>query len=313
MTASWAQFRRERAASVMRVDAVTVRVVGALRQEGIDPILLKGPTVARWLYDYAGDRQYGDSDLLVDPRQARQARWVLRRLGFAAGQEGWFGKAQAWEGTNVSVDLHTSLVGLGVDDLTAWNVLSRDTETIEIGDMSIRCLRPSARAFNLAAHRTQHEDAHPKPTEDLRRALERVPRDTWEGAAALARELDAEAVFAAGLRRAGAHDLVVDLGLEHARGPAAVMAALAADAPPTALGIGQLFAARGPGAKLRVLWRSLFPRPSYMRSHDPRAPEGRLGLAAAYLRRLVSLAAHLPDGLAAFRRARAGDGRARRQ
>ena len=52
-------------ALALAIDAVTAQVVTALRANGIRPLLLKGPSIAGWLYGDGAARPYGDSDLLV--------------------------------------------------------------------------------------------------------------------------------------------------------------------------------------------------------------------------------------------------------
>ncbi|MEO6714059.1 MAG: nucleotidyltransferase family protein, partial [Mycobacteriales bacterium] len=55
------------AASTLAVDRLTADVVRALRAEGVEPILLKGPSFARLLYSSSELRPYVDADLLVAP------------------------------------------------------------------------------------------------------------------------------------------------------------------------------------------------------------------------------------------------------
>lgn len=68
------------AVRVLAVDRVTAEVVPALAAVGIRPILLKGPSIARWLYP-SGGRSYGDTDLLVPPADFARAGSVLERPG----------------------------------------------------------------------------------------------------------------------------------------------------------------------------------------------------------------------------------------
>jgi hypothetical protein len=48
-------------------DVATAEVVEALRAAGVRSIVLKGPSIARWLYADGQPRPYGDTDLLVSP------------------------------------------------------------------------------------------------------------------------------------------------------------------------------------------------------------------------------------------------------
>src|SRR5438270_41821 len=65
----------------MAVDAVTAEVVTALDGAGVDCLLLKGPSIAGWLYE-EGARTYSDTDLLVAPDRLPAARATLAELGF---------------------------------------------------------------------------------------------------------------------------------------------------------------------------------------------------------------------------------------
>src|SRR3954468_19053260 len=69
------------AADNLRVDAATAEVARALDAAAIPHILLKGPSVARWLYPEGG-RGYSDSDLLVSPSSVQAAEAVLESMGF---------------------------------------------------------------------------------------------------------------------------------------------------------------------------------------------------------------------------------------
>jgi Uncharacterised nucleotidyltransferase len=60
-----ARFERLVAAGVsLHLDAVTTEVVLALREAGIPSVLLRGPAIARWLYEDPTERSYVDTDLL---------------------------------------------------------------------------------------------------------------------------------------------------------------------------------------------------------------------------------------------------------
>jgi hypothetical protein len=293
------------ASIVMRVDSITVEIVRALRADGVEPILLKGPAIANWLYEELGDRIYYDSDLLVSARDLPAAETTLRRIGFGPGQRGWLSKSRDWSRGGESVDVHTSLYGVGTDDGTAWTLLSADAPLMDIDGTEVRTLRLSARTFHLATHAAQHDDWFSAPKEDIKRALAIVPTETWRQAAALAHQLRATGTFAAGLRRAGATELLAELGLEDVPTPAAA-ALFSATPTPTALGISQLAAAGSLGGRIAVLARGVAPRPDYMRVHYALARRSSAGLVAAYVLRLVHLSRHLPSGIRAWREARKG-------
>ena len=70
-----------------------------------------------------------------------------------------------------------------------------------------------------------------------------------------------------------------------------------------ALGFDRFARLPGVQAKLAFAARKLVPPPAWMRSCVPLARRGRLGLAAAYLWRPISLVARLGPGWRAWRRA----------
>src|SRR5436190_669168 len=57
-----------------------------MRNDGIRNILLKGPSVARWLYRDDERRIYGDIDLLVSPGEFQRAEALL--VGLHSAQHG---------------------------------------------------------------------------------------------------------------------------------------------------------------------------------------------------------------------------------
>jgi hypothetical protein len=61
------------AALSLAVDRAIAEVVPRLLEGGVQVILLKGPSHARWLYDDPDQRTYTDCDLLVPPDEAVRA------------------------------------------------------------------------------------------------------------------------------------------------------------------------------------------------------------------------------------------------
>src|ERR687893_43534 len=66
----------------LAVDAVSAEVLDALRAAHVPTILLKGPSVAEWLYHQGPGRSYLDTDVLVAPPALADAERVLAELGF---------------------------------------------------------------------------------------------------------------------------------------------------------------------------------------------------------------------------------------
>jgi len=261
-----------------------------MRDGGVRPLLLKGPAVARWLYA-PGERRYVDCDLLVPARERAGAERVLRRLGFRPRPwRAWLRAAREWQRGEATVDLHTAVFGVGVTSERAWDVLSRETETMAVGGVDVEVLALPARTLQLATHVAQHPPSHgqSQSREDLRRAVERVSTTTWQDAAHLADELDAEAALAAGLRQVdGGEKLARDLGVAGAS--SRLVELVSGDGPPIALALAQIAAAESARLRLMLLARAVVPERT---------------TAKAYVTRLIALARRAPADLAAWRRAR---------
>jgi hypothetical protein len=290
------------------IEATAAEAVGALRSAGIRTILLKGPSLARWLYDSESTRLAVDVDLLIAVADRAAAEAVLAHLGYSpfpsnvAGEE--VKHAHHWdrELNGISVDLHLTLPGVGLSDEEAWSVLSRHTEQLVVGGVSLEVLAPAARAMHVALHAAQHGPGFKGPLTDLERALDQLPPQIWEDAAALAVRLDAESMFAAGLRLLDhGKQILARLGLSERM---TVEASLRATTPPDlALGFHQLASTPGLRPKLAFLARKIVPPAAWMRSCVPLAQRGRLGLAAAYLLRPFWMLRRAGPGFRAWRRA----------
>jgi hypothetical protein len=202
-----------RAARVLGIDRLTAEVVTAMDQAGVPNILLKGPSIARWLYP-SGGRTYGDTDLLVPPSRFGEAGGVLAALGFRERTEGFHpferdldAAAKAFVRRTTSgaagggaVDLHRSLPRLPVPDQLVWDTLSAQTDTLVVGGVEARVLNRAGLALHVVVHAVQH-GFRSHTGEDLRRAVEASSIDEWREAAGLAGRLGIEGVLGFGLRR----------------------------------------------------------------------------------------------------------------
>jgi Uncharacterised nucleotidyltransferase len=297
------------AIEALQIDRVTGEVVEAFRGAGIHSILLKGPAIARWLYADGSPRPYIDTDLLVPPDEHAGAVDALVELGFELelGDEdtpGWRMNAHEWRRPDgARIDLHRTLVGVGVGPERLWPVLAEQSEPIWVGGVKIDSLSGPGRALHVALHAAQHGAWRPQALEDLGRALGATPLDTWAEAAILARELDAVPAFAAGLRL-DARGAEVAARLELSERGSREVTLRAATPPPGALGLEELAHATGLAAKLKLIGRNLVPSPRFMRVWSPLARRGRLGLAAAYLWRPVAILLRAGPALIAWLRAR---------
>ena len=283
----------------LTLEGTAARVVRALNEAGVRSLLLKGPTLAD-LYD--GVRQYSDIDLLVEPETTGAAEGALLGLGFVLRDDDPHSCVYWRQG--VDVDLHSTLVGVQVSSARLWEVLGAETEVHIIGAQRVEVLNAPARALHVVLHAAQHGLQEPKPREDLRRALERVPEETWADARRLAVALDAQAVFWTGLSMEPA-GRELSSRLELVKGPSRTETELrASTAPPTAVGLLRLAETPGLGAKLKLIWREAFPSSAYLRTWSPLARRGRVGLALAHVWRPIWILIRLGPALAAIMRAR---------
>ena len=297
---------------VLRLDVGGGRVIRALTDNGVTPILMKGPVITRWLYD--GDvraRPYGDIDLLVDPANVLVAEGVLRGLGFVhepfddiPGDKPWH--AHHWRDptTAVEIDLHRTIIGTGVDPARVWELLSQVTEPFDLRGTGVSVLAEGPRCLHVALHAAQGGPRDEKAVSDLGRAVE-LPLAIWEQARDLALELRAEAAMAAGLRltpRGAA--IAASLALP-TKIPVDV-ALRSSSAPPAAVGLAWLFQTSGFSQKLQLIWRKTFPPREFMDAWLPKERRGRLGLVGAYLYRFGSLAVRMPGAIRAWWKANKG-------
>jgi Uncharacterised nucleotidyltransferase len=294
----------------LRTDSDTVEVLAAFERAGVHALLLKGPSVARWLYKDGTERPYFDCDLLVAPGDFEAAERQLRSLGYVPLLDRWglptwwYGHAVAWThpGGRVSVDLHRTLIGVGADYATVWRVLCVDADEIPVAGRRTPCLGLAARAMHVALHAAQHGPGT-QPAVDLERALAVGDDELWLGAAALAGRLDATEAFVSGLRLSpeGAR-LAARLALPDARSVTAELRA--STPPPLALGFERLARTRTMRGRAEIVWRNLAPSPRLLRASDQVAAGGWRGLVTAYGRRLAWLAGHAPRGFAGWYRMR---------
>jgi hypothetical protein len=299
------------AAHKMFMDRVTVEVVCALEDAGVRALVIKGPTIARWLYEEGDAPAYGDTDLLVSPSAVDRAEGVLQGLGFELrdgvalpGDRPWGARYWTRARDRAAVDLHRTCTGIEAPPTAAWEVLTQSTEGMTLRGTEVETLAEPARALLVALHAADHGPATPKPLHDLARAVRVVHANTWREVATLARELDATAALSAGLRMLPSGRKLADrLSLPLNR---SVDAALRAGGG-TRAALGIEWFASLPGLRNRLAWaaRKLAPPPAYMRTCSRVARRGRGGLLLGYLWRPVHLSADVLVGLPSWRRARA--------
>ena len=293
----------------LALDRLAGEVIGDLERHQVPAILVKGASIAKWLYTDGVLRTYGDLDLLIEERKTGAAEERFRHLGFEplpvvefADKAPWVGRVWRRPDDLAAIDVHRTFQGVGVDPQTMWGVLSRRTSSLSVGGSEVKVLDHGARAFHLALHAIQHGAQKEKPIEDLRRGLALLPRSTWAEAAEVAHALDAVDYFSGGLRLLDEGRAVArELGLPEPRSMEALTKI--EGAPELARGVGRFVELKGPRAKFGYLFRALVPTPASMRSGDPRT-SGILDLAGAYIRRWKRVASAAPSVLSAYVKAR---------
>jgi hypothetical protein len=298
------------AVHMLVLDAALAEVVAALRARGLGSVVLKGPAIARWLYDVPLDRRYGDIDVLVDPATFAEAEAVMAAQGFVKAETPSLPHHAIWDRPGaipVRVELHRALYWTRCPDALVWSLLTADTDELILANTPVPTLGTSGRLLTVALHAAQHGRRFSQGLADLDLACARVDASEWQRAAKLAGQLGALEPFGAGLRLHPRGARIADaLGLPVAG--SRELALLLATPPPTAMGFERLATADGARARIRVMVDEVAPRPSFMWVWHPLARRGRLGLALAYLWRPLWLLWNAPRGLRAWGRARRSAG-----
>jgi hypothetical protein len=293
-------------AQAMAVDQMTCEVIAALEKEGINAILLKGPSIAQWLYP-AGGRPYGDSDLLVSPADFTRAASLLRKLGFGAPAWAWAEHAHTYRrvdesGCVLCVDLHRVLPYLTSSPASSWQILSTGTDTMYLHGVPVQVLGVPQRVLHIAIHALQHAFESKSPFEDLRRAIGAVDVDVWHDVVSLSRALGAEDALAAGLCLIPEGKVLADqLALTSKRRGTLRMAASATSDGP-AYQVQRILDASSLGERMKLVFNPAFVSPTFMRQTSPLARRGRTGLTLAYAARPFLLVGRLGPALVNRRR-----------
>lgn len=289
--------------------AATAEIARRFRSEKVSWVLLKGPSLAQWLYPEGG-RHYGDIDILIPESEFERARALLTSLGYRetrpvrTKRRSGTATVLTRERDAARIDLQVGLRGAGASPDHQWRLLSRDTPTIRVADEDVRVLARPAMAAYTATHAAQH-GASEKTLEDLSRALKVESLDGWRSALEVVKEIDALEFFSQGLRLLPEGQEVADkLDL-----PDVVKTELL-------LRFGPNRSARTIDAFVRASWADrarliaelVLPARQVMLEAYPFARRGPLGLVAAYLWRPFALVGRtvraLPEWWNARREAR---------
>lgn len=300
----------------LAIDAHTAHVVTALREAGVPSVLLKGPSIARWLYTDGTPRPYGDTDLLVPADRMPEVERVLESVGLVrlirpVMDHGPRVHASDWARPDGSgkVDLHWTIAEVEAAELV-WPVVWREAETMEIAGCDVHVCSEPMRALNVALHALHHGRDGGKPVKDLARALSVVHHDTWARAADLARELDAVAALTLGLALLPEGVVVArTLGVD-ADGATRELVLTAEGASGEARTLASVLGEPTWARRARSAFFRLVPPPTFVRAWDAQRRGPRRGtLLGAYARRLVAVASTAPEAIRANWRLRKGPDR----
>jgi hypothetical protein len=291
----------------LALEGVAARTTAALRDASVRSILLKGPALAAWLYP-GEPRAYSDVDLLIRRHDRDAAESVLEELGFVHVAIDVLPHdrphhARTWVAPGgAAVDLHHTLVGVGASSDVVWDVLTAQTDWMQLGDGRIEVLSLAGRALIVVLHAAQHGVDAEGPLEDLARVLDRLSLEEWRFVRQMAQELEGLSALSAGLRLLPrGSTLATQLALPETTSVETVLRS--ASAPTMSLGFDWLSRTHGFRRKAIFVTRKVFPHRAFMRAWTPVARRGRLGLAAAYLWRVAWLTARAGPAYIAWRKA----------
>ncbi|GGM53281.1 hypothetical protein GCM10011608_42700 [Micromonospora sonchi] len=298
----------ERAVAVrcLALDHAATSTCLALRERGVDAVLLKGAGLA---YRLGVDRRYGDVDLLVAPAAFSAAERILAELGAfpvisGARLDDLSPHERSWRlpgHVPLVVDLHRGFAG-AADAEALWHEVWNSAEEFPLAGGRIPIPGQNCTALFVALHAAA-PGRSVRPRADLERALMVLPADAWRAAGRIARRCQAEEAYALGLRLAdrGA-TMAAELGLPERSSPSRWLLAHHGSVP--AYSLARLAELPTVAARLRHICRRAVPSPAMMRHSSPLARRGRLGLLLAYANRLGRHAARLPRAVLELRAAR---------
>ena len=285
----------------LAVDLTTAAVWQPFSEHGIEAILLKGPSISRWLYADEHLRDYADTDLLIHPNQFSAAVRLLR----SAGAEPTAAKVPDVDPraaievslrhptTGVAIDLHRTIAGLESDAEAVWTRWSSGATTMLVGGRDVLVPDEACRLLHICLHAAIDQGASARTARDLHVALQTRTFGEWEAAADVARELGGEQVMRVGLElEPEGRELAEKLGLPRAT---SVAAHLLRRGLPNEAVAGQFLTSNAPSTA-KIAWlhrRWAAPREDVRRWAAARGVQGTIPAYASWwwqgFRRLTRL------------------------
>src|SRR3954469_76588 len=133
-------------------DAVTAELAARMRAAGIRGIVLKGPSLRRWLYGDEPVRFSVDVDLLVDPATfdvidpvMTAAGWTYLGVNAIGGDRDHNRTWQHGRGGPM-LELQRTIAAIRAEPAETWRVLSACTERLALREGEVEVLDVPARA-----------------------------------------------------------------------------------------------------------------------------------------------------------------------
>jgi putative nucleotidyltransferase-like protein len=158
---------REIAFRNLALAAELVKLVGALRELGIEALAYKGPVLGQQLYGDVTLRQFRDLDIVIAPRDVMRTRDVLCQLGYKEMEQfsgplvrNHVSSQCEWQmrGTNSGtiIELHWALFPRYASFDLSVIELNQASVAIEIAGERVRAMNLRHLALVLSAHGTKH-------------------------------------------------------------------------------------------------------------------------------------------------------------
>ena len=293
----------------IQIDAASSLVCSRLNGSGIPCVLLKGRSIAVWLYDKPSDRSYSDTDLLLSAEDLPRAHAELTGSGYKlltterdGTQRPRNARTYRRDQDGHVVDLHTSLIGVGMPPQEAWKELYSRTQDMRLDQTDVKVLDLPTRLLHVALHAGQHGAESQFALRDLDRALSRLSLDEWRAAATVAEVLRADDLFSAGLGLRGEGEILRKrLGLSPPTSAEAILRASRHNE--MALSFDWLRGIDGWAKRAQFVLRRILPNAAFMRSRYPWIERSPLLVVPAYVCRISWLLRHLVPGFLAWRKA----------
>jgi len=186
---------------------VLLELVKGLREAGITPIILKGPSVAIAAYGDYSRRTFGDVDLLLHRKDLPAARDFLLARGFVRDfppsmENALIADQHALEFSNAraKVELHWALLSRHLQFDLDPGRLWAEAENVQCMDTEIRVLGREHLFLYLCAHAAKHEWMLYRWILDVAQLAQRMSASEAERVTVLAERINARRILALALR-----------------------------------------------------------------------------------------------------------------